>query len=763
MYVTLFKTLLLFYISFAIYGLEAQTLYGHVQTATATPIVGVEVHLGPNIISKTNAKGVFVLPNTIKPPVELTLRHPEYQQKSVIFKRTNVTFQLQPLEQVQNLAPVNLSFSSENKQKLLAVTTTLNAENLERYSPIDLVSAINETPGVYIQNGALNTNRIVIRGVGSRTLYGTNKIRAYYNGIPITNGTGSTTIDAFDAENLHSITLIKGPKASTYGTNLGGTLLLNTQHAEKGTTQLKNALSLGSFGLIKNSFNFATADDELELSFNYNYLKTDGFRENSDYNRKAAFLQANYKLNEKSRLGLLINHIDYDAQIASSISRTDFDNDPSQAAYTWKTAQGYETNKYTLIGLNYTHHFSENFSNTSSVFYSYLDHYEPRPFNILEEYTHGYGARSLFEKDFTFLNQSAHLYFGGEIYSDAYRWHTLENLYETNGNNGSLEGQVLSDNVEYRQNLNLFASTTLPFTPQFSAQIGLNINNTNYRFRDHFNSGTLNKNANRNFETIVAPSLNLAYQFSTNLKTYLSISRGFNYPSIEETLTPEGLINPDLGPETGINYELGSQIFFFKRHVKLDIAAYILDIDNLLVADRVGEDQYIGRNAGKTQHKGLELALSSQHQLNANFSLSPYVNTELNDHKFVEFVDNDSNFSGNALTGVPTFKMNAGCVIRYKNIQLNTNGLHVGTMPMNDANTLYTAPYTVLNSKLSYNNNLSKQLALDLYFGLNNITSAHYASSILINAVGFGDAEPRYYYPGMPRHWYSGFKLRYKL
>jgi iron complex outermembrane receptor protein len=38
-----------------------------------------------------------------------------------------------------------------------------------------LTSVLNKIPGVYMQQGALNTNRISIRGIGSRAQYGTKK------------------------------------------------------------------------------------------------------------------------------------------------------------------------------------------------------------------------------------------------------------------------------------------------------------------------------------------------------------------------------------------------------------------------------------------------------------------------------------------------------------------------------------------------------------------------------------------------------------
>ena len=45
---------------------------------------------------------------------------------------------------------------------------------------------------------------------------------------------------------------------------------------------------------------------------------------------------------------------------------------------------------------------------------------------------------------------------------------------------------------------------------------------------------------------------------------------------------------------------------------------------------------------------------------------------------------------------------------------------------------------------------------LKIYAGINNLTNTHYASMLVVNARGFGGTEPRYYYPGLPRHGYGG-------
>mgnify|MGYP000509160074 CR=1 FL=1 len=85
----------------------------------------------------------------------------------------------------------------------------ISARTFQNYSPISMVQAMNQIPGVYVFSGALNTNRITIRGIGSRTLFGTNKLRMYYSDIPITDGSGFSSIEAFDLENLSQIEVVK--------------------------------------------------------------------------------------------------------------------------------------------------------------------------------------------------------------------------------------------------------------------------------------------------------------------------------------------------------------------------------------------------------------------------------------------------------------------------------------------------------------------------------------------------------------------------
>ncbi len=644
----------------------------------------------------------------------------------------------------------------------ITASSIIREKAFQNFSPVDIPGSVNQISGVYVLSGALNTNRITIRGVGARTPFGTDKLRLYYNDIPVTNGTGSSTLEAFDLENLAGIEVIKGPKGTAYGANLGGAIALRTKDPELVSTGLSNNFTVGSYNMIKDNLSFVHRDSLFNLGLHYNFLTTDGYRENNAFDRNGVLLDTSFKTGSGSSLNLLLNYIDYTAQIPSSLSQTAFDEDPTQAAFNWAQAQGFEDNEYTLAGLSYRSKIGSNLSNATSVFYTYLDHYEARPFNILEEYTNGYGFRTIFNGKWEFNENPGAYMAGAEYYRDQYEWSTYENLFEENNGNGSLQGDELSKNKEFRRQFFVFGSVVIPINERFDAQLGLTLNKTRYDYRDLFNTGSENQSAERNFDLIWLPNLDLIYKFGNNGTLYANISRGFSNPSLEETLTPDGIINPEIEQEKGLNYEVGTSWYLFNSRFWFNIAFYRMDISDLLVAERVGEDQFVGRNAGKTKHQGLELDMDYSWYLGTDLKLSPFISYTLNDHSFVRFVDDDNDFSGNDLTGVPRHRVNTGLRFEKGNrFYWNTTYQYVSEIPLTDSNLLYSEAYGIFNTRLGYGFNFSSVFSGGIDFGINNIFDVTYARSVLINAVGFGGSEPRYFYPGNDRNFYTGLRLTY--
>ncbi len=645
------------------------------------------------------------------------------------------------------------------QKRALGITesSSLGIADLEQFSPIDFALGLNQISGLYVLSGALNTNRITIRGVGARTPFGTDKLRMYFNGIPITNGTGVSTIEAYDFENMGKIEVVKGPKGTSLGANLGGAIVLNTKPPQVGRTFLKNAFTFGSFNMVKNNLAFRHSEKTFNINFSYNHIQTDGFRQNNSFERDGFLLTSSVRLSERGKLDFLINYIDYNAGIPSSIDAADFREAPRRAAANWLAARGFEDNRYTLTGVSYSHRFQKNLRTTNSIFYTYLDHYEPRPFNILDEFTHGFGFRSLTEGKLW----NGEFTIGAELYKDEYNWQTFFNQFRDNDGNGSLQGAQLSDNKEFRSQLNLFGGYNLRITPKLKAQVGLNFNQTQFDFRDLFSSGEENTSAQRDFDPILLPSFGLQYQIR-NGRLFANTSRGFSNPGLEETLTPDGVINPDINQEKGWNYEVGGVFSLARQKLTLGLALYQMNITDLLVAERLDEDLFIGRNAGETRHRGVELDARYQWNFTQNWVAAPRMGYSYSHHTFIDFVDGDNDFSGNDLAGVPRHRINSGLTIRNSNdFVFNLTHQFVDKTPLTDSNTLFSESFNVFNVQLRYGISLFDKFQVSLNFGVNNLFDTNYAQSVLVNAVGFGGNQPRFFYPGNGRNYFTGLRLRY--
>ena len=128
-------------------------------------------------------------------------------------------------------------------------------------------------------------------------------------------------------------------------------------------------------------------------------------------------------------------------------------------------------------------------------------------------------------------------------------------------------------------------------------------------------------------------------------------------------------------------------------------------------------------------------------------------------NEFIEFTDNDIIYNGKKLPGIPSSVAQAG--LNWEPIDdllIQSQFLLVGSQYLNDANTGTSDGYFTIQLKSSYQISIPKLGEIEIFNGINNLTDAPYASMISVNALSVGGNEPRYYYPGLPRHFYGGIK-----
>ena len=212
----------------------------------------------------------------------------------------------------------------------------------------NLASVLNTLPGVTMQSGTYTTNRIVIRGMGSRTPYNTNRIRSYLNDIPLTTSDGISTPEEIDLLGIGRIEVVKGPSSALYGSGLGGSINLYTPEAEK--SRGFAGLQYGSFSTAKVNLSGTLVHKGIRLGASLGHLQSAGYRENNDYRRTSLMVNAGYdRTNWSVYLHLLLMGVH--GGIPSSLGETLFNTDPQAAAPNWKAIEGYKEYTKGIAGI----------------------------------------------------------------------------------------------------------------------------------------------------------------------------------------------------------------------------------------------------------------------------------------------------------------------------------------------------------------------------------------------------------------------------
>jgi iron complex outermembrane recepter protein len=702
----------------------------------------------------TDAKGTFYLPNAQKGDT-LQFRCLGYTDRQVVVANPAnwLSVPLEPGSTQLNEVAVTALQTDGRLLEVAGAVALLTPRELRRDNDAIIVPALNRVPGVFMSSGTLSTNRLTIRGIGSRSLFSTNKVRAYFNDIPLTTGDGETTIEDIDLSLVGRVEVVKGPSSSVYGAGLGGTVVLTGRRADYGKTTAAPEWSFGSFGLRRQVYRVASGSDRANVALVYSRQQSDGYRENNQYDRRSVAALGQFQAGERTQVSLLANYIALKAFIPSSIDSATFARNPRAAAPTWLQLRGYEDARKLLLGASVQHDFGPRWSNSTSIFATFRHADEPRPFNFLREASQAWGVRTRFVHARGQGWAKARFIAGGEYFDEWYSWRTYRNQ-------GGRQGAPLSDQEERRGYTNLFAQAEADLGPRLTLTGGLNLNQTQYVLTDLFTTDNTDLSGRRSFDPMLSPRLAANFRpGSGQLALYATISHGFSPPTLPETLAPTGQINPAIRPETGVNYEAGVRGSGLAGRLTYDASYFYMDVRNLLVARRTGDDAFVGVNAGRTSHQGLEAALNYRlgELASRGWALQPFANLSLGRYRFRDFRDGDADYSGNPLTGTPPVVASAGLDLDTRlGLYASLNYQYVDAYPMRDDNTKTNPAYQLTNLRAGFRRVLFGHLDLHLYGGVANIFDQKYASMILVNATG---AAPRYYYPGLPRNFFGGIML----
>lgn len=614
-----------------------------------------------------------------------------------------------------------------------------NAHNLQEQ--------LNKVPGVVMQQGTMSTNRITIRGIGSRTPYQTNRIKAYWGQMPLTDGDGATALEDIGLNDIGSMELLKGPASSLYGAGMGGVILLHPFSPDELKQKASIKSEVASFGTHSHHAQIKLKNTNSgNISLVGGAVNTDGYRQNSAYRRYNTTLKGQQVLGAHY-FNFLYNFLHLRGEIPSSLDSLDFKEKPRKAASLWNNIGGYEENSRHMLSLGLESPIKSNWVNAFTVFAKSSSLNELRPFNRLSENRFSYGLRNK-------LTLTA-AQFKAEVGTEMMMDNNDVSLFSVDRDD---EGRSLGRAEHRRHYYNIFSLLEYQPVSKLVLQAAFNYNQTGYRTHDKDGGTGKTEYA---YRPVFSPRLGFNYQLSPHTYVFGSMGQGFSAPSVEEAQMPDGSFNKNIKPEEGMSYEVGARYRHPDARIYADLTLYLMRMENLLVTERDAIDQFYGKNAGKTKHQGLEGLLGwdilkETPSKDLKVTLSYFTSQ----NKFITFVDDGIDYKNKYLPGIPGSNTSVQFLGHFKPFRFNVNHSYTGSQYLNDGNTKQYTSYHKTNAKASYHFTMGK-INAKVYMGADNLFDNRYASMVVVNAKGFGNSLPRYYYPGLPFNVFGGLELRF--
>jgi iron complex outermembrane receptor protein len=622
---------------------------------------------------------------------------------------------------------------------------------LLRFSNTSLLPAVNTVPGVRMEERSPGSYRFSIRGSSLRSPFGVRNVKFYWNGLPLTDGGGNTYLNLLDFNSLGSMEIIKGPGSSLYGAGTGGVVLL--QSARRANELMYSALG-GSFGLFRiQAGGSIISNDKLQMDTRISYQRSDGYREQTNMNRFMAQVDMKTMISRKDFLSATFFATQLYYQTPGGLTLSQYELDPKQARPSTSLGPGAAeqqaavTNNTAYTGVFYEHNWNENWSTNAGTFASVSRFVNPTIRNYEKRQEQNWGGRT--ETSYRFQRPS----WRGRIVAGAEYQHFYSPITDYDNVLGS-PGNVQTDDVLRSSLLLTFAQLEIDLPGNFYVTAGVSGNFVNYSFlRLQPLPETMQE---RHFDPVLAPRIAILKKISPAFSVFVNASSGFSPPTLAEVRPSTATFNNGLNAERGVSYEVGAKGNLFGI-LDANISLYDFRLNDAIVIQRdaTGADYFV--NAGGTSQQGIEMMVAWSRKITGPIeSLRLWSSYTFNYYKFREYVNDNKDYSGNAVTGVaPTILVGGLDVVMKNAVYANITVNYTDRTPLNDANTDYASDYLLLGARVGYK--LSGKLPLEFFAGVDNLLDQQYSLGNDLNATG-----GRYYNAAARINYYGGLSLRIK-
>ena len=661
--------------------------------------------------------------------------------------------------QGQTLDNVVVSASREAQRSFEAPAAldAIGREVIESAGPqVNLSESLNRVPGLTIlnrQNYAQDL-QLSIRGFGSRASFGIRGVRLLIDGIPATTPDGQAQGSSIALTSTDRIEVLRGPLAQLYGNAAGGVIQAWTRDAPD-TPEARFQLHRGSNDLLRSVWQVGGRAGNVGIVADYSAFDTDGFRANSQTQRRQFNSKISLTPDDHTRLNLIVNHFDMPlAQDPLGLTAAQLALNPRQAGTNAEARRVRKITSQTQVGTSMSHRLDPEREVTARAYAGVRDNLQYLASNRwvgLDRQYHGVG-----------MQYNAQGMLGGIPVQWVAGYEYDRSSERRQGGDALLGEKIGTDRNEdnIASNSDVFVQATAYLSEQWSLVGGLRHSSVTFRSRDFVvgpgdpdGSGRVNYASSN-------PVVGLTWHASDTLNVYANIGRGFETPTLAEVAYTDtgavtGQFNPNLAASTSRHVELGTK-WAPSPGSRLDVALFRIDTKDEVVVSRSQNGQSAFQNAPGTTRTGIEV--SGRAQLGAHWRAT--VSATALRARFSETfcpsagcTPSNQVLAGQRLPGIPQHFLFGELLWSAGGWQAGVEVIDAGTLYANDLNTATASGYTVWNVKASHAWTWGPA-TVTAYARWDNLTDRSYVGSVIVN-----QAAGQFYEPAPGRQWTAGVRL----
>ncbi|HBQ2639854.1 TonB-dependent receptor [Klebsiella pneumoniae] len=655
-----------------------------------------------------------------------------------------------------------------------AAVSVVNGDEMRQAAPrVNLSESLGAVPGLQVQNrqNYAQDLQLSIRGFGSRSTYGVRGLRIYVDGIPATMPDGQGQTSNIDIGSVDTIEVLRGPFSALYGNSSGGVINVTSQTGTQPPT-VEASSYYGSFGTWHYGMKATGAvgdgshAGDVDYTVSTNRFTTHGYRDHSGARKNLANARLGVRINDVSKLTLLLNSVDIKANDAGGLTADEWRDNPRQSP----RGDQYNTRKntrQTQAGLRYERQLSA--QDDLSVM-MYAGERETTQFQSIPRApqlkpSHAGGVIDLTRHyqgiDIRLTHRGellvpVTLTAGLDYENMSERRKGYENFVMVNGAPQYGEQGVLRRNERNLMwNVDPYLQTQWQLTDKLSLDAGVRYSSVWFDSNDYYiTPGNDDDSGDASYHKWL-PAGSLKYALTDAWNVYLSAGRGFETPTINELSyrsDNQSGLNFGLKPSTNDTVEIGSKTRI--GNGLFTAALFQTNTDNEIVVDSSSGGRTSYKNAGKTRRQGMELGLDQQFgeswRLKAAWTWL--------DATYRTNVCDDASCNGNRIPGIarnmgyasfgyqPEQGWYAGSDIRY-----------MSDIMANDENTAKAPSWTVVGLTTGYKWSYGR-MDMDLFGRIDNLFDREYVGSVIVN-----ESNGRYYEPAPGRNYGIGLNLAWRF